>query len=152
MKYRLAVALILISVVGLLNSCKRTTYDKYIYNKHRDTIPPIISISVPLNNDIYNAAEDVHIIGTVQDFEVTGKAGSLSSFVINVYQIDPSNDTIIATVYQNSFPVTGTDIFRFSPRFSILSLSSPRYYRMEARAEDESTRFDRKMVYFTIVP
>jgi hypothetical protein len=72
-------ALCFIVVALVSSSCRRSNNSKYFYDAKKDTSAPKINISVPLINDTYSYGEDIHIVGTVTDLQVSGFGGKLQS-------------------------------------------------------------------------
>lgn len=154
MKFIKNVAVLLsITMVLFMVSCKQSTNnDKYFYNYLRDTIPPKISISVPLNNSYYQFAEDIHIIGNVLDLEVTDKAGKLKSLNLSLYQYDPVNDTIVNLIKQFNPDVDGKDGYTFNEVYTKLNGSGVTYCKLIVTATDYSTRIDQDSIFLSIGP
>ncbi len=140
--------------LGSLYSRKdKTNNDKYFYNALRDTVAPKIQINVPIIGSLYNFGDDIHVIGTVTDLEVTNKSGKLKSLSLDIYQYNPANGQIVKTLMQRDPNVDTKSGYTFSEKYtSAVGQPATIYCKLIVTAMDYSTRVSQDSVLFSITP
>ena len=135
-------------------SCKQKNLNRYAYDPNRDTIPPVLSITVPVNNDLYAYGEDIHIVGTLTDLEsrnkTSQKAGRLQSLYLNLSIVDILADTVIKVIYEKAPNVDGMDGVTINEKTFYNGPGSPIDCRLTGVASDYSGRKDTSIIYFKI--
>ena len=149
-----------ISIAGLLIaffsfSCKQKLNNQNDYNANKDTIPPVLAITVPVHLDNYSYGEDIHVVGTATDLEsknpISVKTGKLSSLSLIINIIDPIADTIIGNPIMYKTPnVGGKDGFTFNEKTIVLFGSGTTYCRLKGVLTDQAGRKDSTILNFTI--
>jgi hypothetical protein len=146
----------LLVAIGLssLFSCKdKTNNDKYFYNALRDTVAPKIQINVPTTGALYNFGDDIHVIGTVTDLEVTNKSGKLKSLSLDIYQYNPANGMIVKSLMERDPNVDAKSGYTFSEKYtSAVGQPATIYCKLMVTAMDYSTRVSQDSVLFSITP
>lgn len=140
------VVIILVSV----SSCRRSNNSKYFYDAKKDTIYPIINISVPVQNTTYLYGEDIHIVGTVTDLQTAGKGGSLQSLKIQVDELNSVDSAFIKAILLKTPVVDTKEGFTFNEKTIVLWGTGTTFYRLLVTATDYSSRTTIDSVYFTI--
>lgn len=137
-----------------LVSCKdKSNNDKYFYNALRDTSAPRLDIRTPSEGSVFQFGDDVNVVGTVTDLEVTGKSGKLQSLNLEITQYDPSNDTLIKTLMKRTKDVDGLAGYTIIEKYSTPAWGAATIYcRLDVVATDYSTRVGRDSLFFTITP
>lgn len=143
-------ALFFIVIAVVSSSCKRSNNSKYFYDAKKDTSAPKINISVPLINDTYNYGEDVHIVGTVTDLQVTGFGGKLQSLTIKVDELDNIDSTYIGALLLRTPNVDAKEGYTFNEKMLLFSGANPTFCRLEVSASDYSSKTTKDTVYFKI--
>lgn len=144
----LALSVVIIAVVSV--SCRRSNNSKYFYDIIKDTIAPVINISVPVQNDTYNYGDDIHIVGTVTDLQSVGFGGKLSTLSIKVVELDNVDSLYIQDMLVKNPVVDAKEGFTFNEKMLIFSGANPTFCRLEVTAADYSLRTTRDTVYFHI--
>jgi len=155
MKKSVSVFLALFLVtVSLFFSCKQKNTNRYAYDANKDTIPPVLNITVPVNLDTYTYGEDIHIVGTVTDLEsknsISMKSGRLRSLYLNISIIDPIADTATKVLLIKTPNVDGKDGYTINEKTFLNSGVGTTYCKFTGVAIDYSDRKDSSVVYFTI--
>lgn len=139
--------------MGLVSCKDKSNNDKYFYNALRDTSAPRIDIRTPSKGASFQFGDDVNVIGTVTDLEVTGKSGKLQSLSIEIVQYDPAKDTIIKTLMKRTPDVDGLAGFTMLEKYSTPAWGAATIYcRLHVVATDYSTRVGRDSLLFTVSP
>ncbi|QLH44191.1 MAG: hypothetical protein HWD58_00265 [Bacteroidota bacterium] len=112
-----------------------------------------IDIRTPSKGASFQFGDDVNVIGTVTDLEVTGKSGKLQSLSIEIVQYDPAKDTIIKTLMKRTPDVDGLAGFTMLEKYSTPAWGAATIYcRLHVVATDYSTRVGRDSLLFTVSP
>ena len=121
---------------------------------NRDTIPPVLTFTVPVNLDTYLYGQDIHLVGTLTDLEsknyLRENAGKLKSLYINVSTIDPVADTVIKPLLVKNLNVDGKYAYTINEKTVILSGSGTTYCRLKSWATDYANHTDSALVNFTV--
>ncbi len=149
----LSIAILFVFVINF-SSCVRENNDRFAYDASLDTIPPVISISVPAFNQSYLYGNHVAIVGTVTDLESAKndihdpgfRKGELGSVTIDVD--DLTHGTKLLT---KGLPVVGKDGIGFNERIEIITGSGTTNCRLIIVASDngEAQQTVRDTVLFT---
>ena len=149
-----AYSVLLLMSICLAFSCKQKNPNRYAYDANRDTIPPVLNITVPVNMDNYVYGEDIHIVGTATDLEsknsIHMNSGRLRSLYLNVSIIDPIADTVIKALLVKNPAVDGKDGYTINEKTFLNSGAGTTYCRFTGIATDYADRKDSSVVYFTI--
>ncbi len=143
-----ALSFIVLAMVS--TSCKRSNNSKYFYDAKKDTSAPKINISVPLINDTYSYGEDIHIVGTVTDLQVSGFGGKLQTLNIQVDELNNLDSVFIKTLLLKTPNVDAKEGFTFNEKMLIFSGANPTFCRLEVKATDYSSKTTKDTVYFKI--
>ncbi|MBK7763238.1 MAG: hypothetical protein IPI46_07670 [Bacteroidetes bacterium] len=135
-------------------SCKQKLQNGDAYNSNKDTIPPVLALTVPVNLDNYAYGEDIHIVGTATDLQMRNKireyAGKLKSLTMTVSTIDPTPDTVKKVIFSKNLAVDGKSGYIFNQSLSVLSGSGTTNCRLIGVATDYADRKDSVIVNFTV--
>ena len=155
MKNRVCIfSLLLVGSVLALSSCKQKLTNVDAYDLYKDTIAPVLSVTVPVNLDSYLYGEDIHIVGTATDLMARNNiheyAGKLKSLSFTMEQIDPLSNAVIKVMYAKSLAVDGKSGYIFNDGTSVLSGSGTLYCRLTGVLTDYADRKDSSIANFTI--
>ena len=135
-------------------SCKQKNTDRYAYDLNRDTIPPALSITVPVNLDNYLYGEDIHIVGTATDLEsknyIRENAGKLKSLYLNISIVDAGNDTVIKKLLERTPNVDGSQGYIINEKTYVASGVGTTHCRFTGVAVDYADHKDSVVRHFTI--
>jgi len=143
---KIILPLVSLSLVGLyfmsLSSCTPDTEDRLLYKADADSIPPVISISVPANNQSESYGNHVAIVGTVTDFEsakndlyIPGmRKGELTSVTIDVDDLTNNRKLL-----KRDLDVAGKDGINFNERIELITGSGVSECRLIIVASDGAT-------------
>jgi hypothetical protein len=139
----------------LASSCKRVDLtSRYDYNLNKDTIPPVLSFTVPVDLENFPYGKDIHIVGTATDLEsknqTTIKAGKLKSLYMNVSIIDPSVDTVIKVIYSKWLNVDGKSGVTINEKTVVNFGTGITNCRLTAFLKDYAERDDSLKLNFTV--
>ncbi len=142
-------------VLGCIGfSCKQKTFNRYAYDANKDTIPPVLSITVPVNMDTYMYGEDIHIVGTVTDLQSKNtlhqNPGKLKSLSLNISIMDPIADTVIKVLFAKTPNVDGKDGYLINEKTYLPSGVGVTNCRFKGITTDYADRKDSSVVNFTI--
>jgi hypothetical protein len=120
-------------------SCTPEINDRLLYEADSDSIPPVISISVPANNQSESYGNHVAIVGTVTDFEsakndiyIPGmRKGELSSVTIDVDDLTNNRKLL-----KRDLDVSGKDGISFNERVELITGSGITECRLIVVASD----------------
>jgi len=135
-----------------MTSCEKSDNSIYFYNESKDTIAPTIQTNAPLNSEIFNYGDDIHIVGNVVDKETERTSGKLKSLTIEVLQMNATYDTV-----KNNTPilykmpaVDGKDVYTFNTKTLVNFGSDTTYYRLLITTYDYAGRSARDTTKFSI--
>ena len=145
---------ILCVVISFTISCKQKPQNAYAYNPNKDTIPPVLAITVPVNLDTYSYGEDIHIVGTATDLQARDYlrlyAGKMKSLYLTVDVLDVSQGNVIKTIFEKWASVDGKDGYTINEKTYIASGVGPTYCRFKGILTDYADRKDSTEAFFTI--
>ena len=126
-----------------LSSCQQDISDRFAYNASQDTIPPVIDISVPAENQTYSYGNHVAIVGTVWDLESAKndihdpgfRKGELKSVSIVVDNLTNGTKLLVRNP-----DVTNKDGIGFNERVEIVTGSGKTNCRLIIVAKDNSEK------------
>jgi hypothetical protein len=155
MKHLSVYVIPLIVVLLFTFSCKRVDLtSRYNYNQNKDTIPPVFTLTVPVNLDNFPYGKDIHMVGTATDLEsknnTSTKAGKLKNLYLNVSIMDPSTDTVIKVIYSKWLNVDGKNGVTINEKTLVNSGSGITYCRLTGFTTDYADRTDSVKVNFTV--
>ena len=155
MKYSTCLYLVLFLVISCFSfSCKQKDLNRYAYDLNKDTIAPVLAITVPVNLDTYSYGEDIHIVGTATDLEsknsIRQNAGKLKSLYLNISIMDPIADTVLKVLFQKSPDVNGDAGYIINEKTFLVSGAGTSKCRFTGVATDYADRKDSSVVYFTV--
>ena len=154
MKMYTPLYLLLVLVCMVQISCKQKKYDYNEYNMYKDTIRPVLTVTVPVDLDNYSYGENIHIVGTATDLEsknpISIKAGKLSSLHLQVSIIDPLADTVKQIILDKYPNVNGKEGFTFNEKTAVFSGAGATYCRLKGMLIDYAGRKDSALINFTI--
>lgn len=146
--------ILLTVVVGSMVSCKQKNQNKYAYDANKDTIPPVLAITVPQDLDNYMYGEDIHIVGTLTDLQSRDKlhqnSGKLKSLYLEIAIVDPIPDTVIKYLYKSNPNVDGKSGFIINEKTFMTSGATTTVCRFRGVAVDYADRRDSTVAHFTI--
>jgi hypothetical protein len=135
-------------------SCKQKNQYPYAYNLNRDTIPPDLRMTVPVNMDTYSYGEDIHIVGTLTDLESrnssTLKAGKLKSLYLNVSIVDGVMDTVQKVIFQKWLNVDSKEGYTINEKTIVTGGGGPVKCKFRGIAVDYADHADSTVLYFTV--
>lgn len=132
-------------------ACRKSNNSKYYYNPLNDTISPIIKISVPTPGFQYNFMDDVHIVGTVTDYETVARGGKLATLSIKVDELNMIDNSFKKNILTSTPDVDNKGGFSFNEKFMMVSNdANPTLCRLTVEAMDYINKFKRDTVYFYI--
>jgi len=135
-------------------SCKQKNLNKYAYDANKDTIPPVLAITVPQDLENYVYGEDIHIVGTLTDLQSRDKlhqnAGKLKSLYLEIAIVDAVADTVKSYLYQSRPNVDGKSGFIINEKTFMTSGGTTTVCRFTGVAIDYADRKDSTVAHFTI--
>ncbi len=134
-----------------ITSCQQDISDRFEYAVALDSIKPVISISVPAQNQSFLYGNHVAIVGTVTDLESQKndihdpgfRKGQLKSVTIDVADMTNNKNLL-----SRKPVVTGKDGYSFNERFEIITGSGTTSCRLIISATDASDKTVRDTVDF----
>lgn len=148
---QLSVLLIIFGVM-FMSSCQKLYPNPYDYDVTKDTIAPVVAISVPLALSAHQYTYDIPIVGTVKDLESEKndllnpgfRAGKLKS--VNIRVVDTTHGFI--DILNLNPDVADKDAIAFNEKIN--QLSGPgATFRLIVSAEDMGGKTDKDTVYFS---
>jgi hypothetical protein len=150
----LVTSMLFILTICFSMSCKQKTYNRYAYDQNKDTIPPVLAFTVPIELQNYSYGEDIHLVGTVTDLEsknkTSQKSGKLKSLYMNVSIMDKNVDTVIKSFYNVYLNVDGQISFPIVKKTLVNSGAGVTYCRFTGIATDYADLKDSVIVNFTV--
>lgn len=136
----LSLTFVTLCILGV-SSCEQDINDRFEYQSSQDSIPPVISLSVPAMNQVYQYGNHVAIVGTVSDLESEKndihdpgfRKGELRSVSIEVDNITDGTKLLIRNPN-----VVGQDGIGFNERVEIISGTGIKDCRLIIVATDAS--------------
>lgn len=146
------VSLLILTCVGF--SCKQKDLNRNAYDLNRDTIAPVLSITVPVNLDTYSYGEDIHIVGTATDLEsknsIRQNPGKLKSLSLNISILDPISGNVTKVLLQKNPNVDGKQGYTINEKTYLVAGTGTTTCRFTGVTTDYADRKDSSVVYFTI--
>ncbi len=144
-------SIVFIGALSTSMSCQPDWSDRFDYKAEQDTIPPVISISVPIENQSYIYGNHVAIVGTVTDLESAKndihdpgfRKGELKSVTIEV-----DNLTNGTKLLSRKPSVSRQDGYSFNERIEIITGSGTTNCRLIVQATDSKDHTVRDTVNF----
>ena len=127
-------------------SCKKEFKDRYKYYPEDDTLAPVITKTVPVNNSVFAYGDDINIVANVTDLEKGTKAGKLKSITARIENLSDNNKLIL-----NKSPnVDGLDGFTVIEKLNILFGSASIDCRLIISATDYADKNTQDTTLFKI--
>lgn len=143
-----------IAVICSMFSCKQKNQNPYAYNADKDTIPPVLALTVPVNLDSYMYGEDINMVGTATDLQSRdlnhSYSGKLKSLSLIIESMDPSEDTVLKVLYANNPNVNGKSADKIIESYYLTSGPAMMYCRLRAYLTDYADRVDSSIIEFTV--
>ncbi|HNF71759.1 MAG TPA: hypothetical protein PLP34_05050 [Chitinophagaceae bacterium] len=140
--------------IFIFSSCKQKLNNTDAYNLNKDTIPPVLALTVPVELDSYLYGEDIHIVGTITDLMSRNKLheypGKLKSLSLVVQTMDIVADTVLKTVFSKNVPVDGKSGLVINELTSVWGSGGVTNCRLKGMAMDYADRRDSVEIHFTV--
>lgn len=139
---------LLVVMMNFITSCRRSSNSKYFYDANKDTIAPVIKISVPQAGGIFAYGQHVHIVGTVTDYQSIGKTGKLMNMKIEVMEMAKADTSYISTHLLKTPDIDSKEGYTFNEKMLILFGPTSGFFKLRINATDYALRTATDSLYF----